>query len=90
MLHPQVIEETYVLLLCQYVYEHLLYALFARRQDLCRTFGRGESPDHSELLPENRTKSLTRVSTKLVTLGGYCTPLEIMVLLRTLPKDEEV
>jgi hypothetical protein len=43
-LHPQVIEETYILLLCQCVYEHLLYALFARRQDLCRTFDRGEPP----------------------------------------------
>ena len=50
----------------------------------------GESPDRLTLLPENRAESLTRVSTKLVTLGGYCTPLEIMVLLRTLPKDEEV
>jgi hypothetical protein len=28
-LHPQVIDETYILLLCQCVYEHLLYALFA-------------------------------------------------------------
>ena len=91
-LHPQVIEETYILLLCQCVYEHLLYALFARRQDLCRTFGRGEPPDRPELLPENKTGSLTQVSTKLVTLpgGGCCTPLEIMVLLRALPKDEEV
>jgi hypothetical protein len=39
-----------------------------RRQDLCRTFGRGEPPDRPELLPENKTGSLTQVSTKLVTL----------------------